>query len=51
MISKIIKGTGMQGLVSYAMDGDHRAIIGGKPQSLSRRDARRACAYSGDRER
>ena len=41
MISKIIKGTGMEGLVSYAMDGDHRALIGGNlagrtPRQLSR---------------
>ncbi|WP_394755238.1 relaxase/mobilization nuclease domain-containing protein [Rhodoferax sp.] len=41
MISKIIKGTGMQGLVSYAMNGDHRAIIGGNlagrtPRHLSK---------------
>ncbi len=41
MISKIIKGTGMEGVVSYAMDGDHRAIIGGNlagrtPRQLSK---------------
>lgn len=41
MISKIIKGTGTQGLVTYAMDGDHRAIIGGNlaghtPRQLSK---------------
>ena len=29
MISKIIKGTGIEGLVSYGMDRDHRVIIGG----------------------
>lgn len=41
MISKIIKGTGMEGVVSYAMDGDHRVIIGGNlagstPRQLSK---------------
>ena len=41
MISKIIKGRGMEGVVTYAMDGDHRAIIGGNlagqtPRQLSR---------------
>lgn len=41
MISKIIKGTGMQGVVSYAMAGDHRALIGGNlagrtPRQLSK---------------
>ena len=41
MISKIIKGRGMQGVVAYAMDGDHRAIIGSNlagrtPRQLSR---------------
>lgn len=41
MISKIIKGRGMQGVVAYAMDGDHRAIIGGNlaghtPRQLSK---------------
>ena len=41
MISKIIKGTGMEGVVSYAMDGDDRAIIGGNlagrtPRQLSK---------------
>ena len=41
MISKIIKGSGMEGVVSYAMDGDHRVIIGGNlagrtPRQLSK---------------
>lgn len=41
MISKIIKGRGMEGVVAYAMDGDPRAIIGGNlagrtPRQLSR---------------
>ena len=41
MISKIIKGRGMQGVVAYAMGGDHRAIIGGNlagrtPRQLSK---------------
>ena len=41
MISKIIKGRGMQGVVAYAMDGDHRTIIGGNlagrtPRQLSK---------------
>ena len=41
MISKIIKGTGIQGLISYAMDGDDRHMIGGNmagrtPRELSK---------------
>jgi hypothetical protein len=41
MISKIIKGTGIQGLFSYAMDGDDRHMIGGNmagrtPRELSK---------------
>ena len=41
MISKIIKGRGIQGVVAYAMDDDPRAIIGGNlagqtPRQLSK---------------
>jgi hypothetical protein len=41
MISKIIKGHGIEGLLSYNMDDDHRVIIGGNlagrtPRQLSK---------------
>jgi hypothetical protein len=41
MISKIIKGRGIEGVVSYDMRGDHRVIIGGNlagrtPRQLSK---------------
>jgi Large polyvalent protein-associated domain 7/Relaxase/Mobilisation nuclease domain len=35
MISKIIKGKGVMGLVSYGMKGDHRNIIGGNLAGLT----------------